>query len=273
MSEQRHWSFNDASMLRNKIFPEGFAAPESTLPSGPFHPLADWENRYDLVYCGSQDFDKNEYTYYGSLHLKATFAGDSVSFAVKSIRQTGQDFRQERQHLSASFVAGRDALFSLKPDQEWSLDMARTNRRDTATAPYSRLQERGRLKNGFIEKTDASGRWFRYAEGGSGPVVSNWALLAAVQSLPRNGGGTAFGCLQDLERFYPAHRIRFYKTIEAQFGQNKRTLHGYVQVGSGIIPQFYWIDDSGRLLIARLALGMLVYNAAPRLDQIAKEDV
>ncbi len=46
-----------------------------------------------------------------------------------------------------------------------------------------------------------------------------------------------------------------------------------MQVGSGIIPQFYWIDDSGRLLIARLALGMLVYNAAPRLDQIAKEDV
>ena len=273
MAEQRHWSFDDALMLREKVFPEGFAAPETTLPSGPFNPAADYEASYDFVYCANKlIFNTDERCYYGSLRLKTEFKRAAVDFSVKSIRQTGQDFRQERQHVQAEFTTRNDELFSLKPGSEWTFLTKRSNAMDPTTSQYVGYAEKGRLSNGAIEKTNAKGQGFRFAETGSLPVSTNWSLIAAVQLLARDRSFD-FGCFQELERFFPGHQIQFYKTIEAQFGANTVALHGYVQKGPGILPQFYWVDDAGRLLIARFAMGMLVYNANPRLEKMAAEDL
>ena len=59
MSDVLHWSFDDNVMLRKTVFPEGFSAAESTLPTEAFDPSLDWENSYDLVYSGPQDFTEN----------------------------------------------------------------------------------------------------------------------------------------------------------------------------------------------------------------------
>ncbi len=275
MPDKRHWSFDDALMLREKVFPEGFAHAQTTLPSGPFNPSADYETSYDFVYCANKPiFNTDERCYYGSLRFKTEFKSDAVGFSVKSIRQTAQDFRKERQHLQAEFTTNRDELFSLKPGSEWTLSTKRgkTPVMDPTTAQYVGYAEKGRLRNGAIEKTNATGQGFRFAETGSLPVTTNWSLIAAVQLLARDRQ-FEFGCFQELERFFPGHQIKFYKTIEAQFGANTVALHGYVQKGPGILPQFYWVDDAGRLLIARFAMGMLVYNANPRIEKIAAEDL
>jgi hypothetical protein len=275
MAEQRHWSFDDALMLREKVFPDGFAHAQTTLPSGPFNPAADYEASYDFVYCSNKkEFNTDARCYYGSLRLKTEFKRDAVDFSVKSIRQTAQDFRKERQHLQAKFTTRRDELFSLKPGSEWALSTTRgkTKVMDARLTQYTGYSEKGRLKDGFIEKTNAAEQWFRFAETGTLPVSTNWSLIAAVQLLARDRSFD-FGCFQEVERFFPGHQIQFYKTIEAQFGANTVALHGYVQKGAGILPQFYWVDDAGRLLISRFAMGMLVYNANPRIEKIAAEDL
>ena len=140
-------------MLREKVFPDGFSHAQTTLPSGPFNPAADFEASYDFVYCANKPiFNTDERCYYGSLRLKTEFKTDAVDFSVKSIRQTGQDFKLERQHLSAKFTTRRDELFSLKPDAEWTILTKRSNTMDRTTSHYVGYAEKGHLSNGAIEK-------------------------------------------------------------------------------------------------------------------------
>ena len=84
-------------MLTETIFPMGFSAPQSTLPTGPFNPKQNWENRYDVIYSGPQGFTDMGKVVYGSLHLKADFNAEGVRMEIESVRQTGQNFAHERE--------------------------------------------------------------------------------------------------------------------------------------------------------------------------------
>ncbi|MBT3381271.1 MAG: hypothetical protein HN742_06770 [Lentisphaerae bacterium] len=266
MGEKYHWSFNDNVMLRNTIFPQGFSAPESTLPTAAFDASSDWESSYDLVYCGPQDFTEPNKVAYGSLTLGATFSGDRVRLTVNSIRQTGQHFRKEREFLTTAFDCNRDALWSLKDPSSWQLAAETRNVQSAPAAPSRNYTLKGSLKNGKLWKKGKTGRAYVYRQLEMGvPVVASWALLAAVQSMPRDRR-FPFSYFEDLERFSAGHSIAFLEEFEAEFGGRKVMIHGYTHKGPGIIPSYYWVDDSGRLLIARFGLSMLVYNAKPLID-------
>ena len=49
-ADRLHWSFSDGPNLTKVVFPEGFSSEESTLPTGKFDPLTDWEQSYDVVF-------------------------------------------------------------------------------------------------------------------------------------------------------------------------------------------------------------------------------
>lgn len=121
MREHYHWSFNDNPMLRDTIFPKGFSAPESTLPTEDFDPSTNWENAYDLVYSGLQGFTEPGKYIYGSLRLGAQVSADSVRLKVNSIRQTFESFQRERIFLTTELICNRDDLFSLKDPSDWTL--------------------------------------------------------------------------------------------------------------------------------------------------------
>ena len=275
MSDKLHWSFGDSLVLREKIFPEGFSAPKSTLPAEAFSPAANWENAYDLVYTGTDEqyIKKNCYAYFGSLRIGAQFEKDRLHLKVQGIRQMQEQEPHERQHLEAESTCRRDALFSLEDGAAWNLRLRLKHVLDVTTKPYSQMDETGRFQQGRIEKRSDSGDWRTYRTTSSEfPLVSDWALLAAVQSLPRDQE-FRFGHFQQLERYCPGHRIRFLETFAARFGDNEITLHGYAHTGQGITPRFYWVDDHGRLLIARFTLSALVYNPNPHLEKEALNDI
>ena len=252
-------------MLRNTIFPNGFSAANSTLPTGPFDPSSEWENSYDLIYSGPQDFTEPSKYVYGSLRLGAKFSAEAVRLTVKSVRQTGQNFKNEREFITTSFDCNRDELFSLKDPSSWKVEAQTRNVQSAAAAPYRNCFQKGLLNKNRIYKKGAAGSSFLYRQTKRVPVVSNWALLAAVQSMPRDQR-FSFSYFEDLERFFAGHSIAFLETFQAQFGGRKVMLHGLTHKGPGIIPSYYWVDDSGRLLIARFGLSMLVYNANPMID-------
>jgi hypothetical protein len=267
MSDVLHWSFDDNVMLQKTIFANGFSAADSTLPTGPFDPSADWENSYDLVYSGPQDFTEPNKYIYGSLRLGAQFSKDSVRLTVNSVRQTGQNFKHEREFLTTAFDCNRDALFSLKDTSSWKLEAETRNVQTASAAPFRNYFQKGSLDKGRIYKKGISGSSYLYREAEAEPIVSNWALLAAVQALPRDRR-LSFSYFEDLERFFPGHSVAFLQDFEATFDGRKVMLHGYTHKGPGIIPSYYWVDDSGRLLIARFGLSMLVYNAKPEIDSV-----
>ena len=267
MSDVLHWSFDDNVMLRKTVFPKGFSAAESTLPTGAFDPASDWENLYDLVYSGPQDFTEPNKYIYGSLRLGAKFSGDSVRLTVNSVRQMGQNFPVEREFLTTAFDCSRDALFSLKDPSNWKIEAETRNVQSAQAAPFRNYFQKGSLNKNRIYKKGGSGRSYLYRDAGSGPVACNWGLLAAVQTLPRDRRFSFF-YFEDLERCYSGHSIAFLEDFEAEFGGRKVMLHGYTHKGAGLIPSYYWVDDSGRLLIARFGLAMLVYNANPEIDSV-----
>ena len=274
MSDKLHWSFDDNYNLVKRVFPEGFSAPESTLPAGTFSPDADWENSYDLVYTGPPDAGTDAHVYYGSLRIKAGFKKEQVNLAVTGIVQQNNSFKFERQHFQAECTCRNEMFFPLSENTPWTVNLFLKNRIDPATRPFAQMIEEGRLVPGRIEKKDAGGRWYTYRTVDAGtPVVSDWALLASVHAVPRKKQEISFGYFHELERYTAGHQIHFLETLDASFGGREIKLHGYVQTGRGIPPYYYWVDDSGRLLMARYALSMLVYNANPRLEQEARNDV
>lgn len=267
MGDVLHWSFDDNVMLRNTVFPKRFSAAESTLPAEAFDPSSDWENSYDLVYSGPQDFTEPNKYIYGSLRLGAKFSGDGVRLSVNSVRQMGQNFPKEREFLTTAFNCNRDELFSLKDPSHWKIEAETRNVQTAPVAPFRNYFQKGSLNKNRIYKKGASGSSYLCREAAAGPIANNWGLLAAVQSMPRDRR-FSFSYFEDLERFSAGHSIAFLEDFEATFGGRKVMLHGYTHKGPGIIPSYYWVDDSGRLLIARFGLSMLVYNANPEIDSV-----
>lgn len=272
MDDRLHWSFGDGPNLRGKVFPEGFSADDSSLPRDIFDPMENWENAYDVIYTGPPHFEEDNKVYYGSLRLSQKHIDCRVKLRVHGIRQLQQHYRWERQHLEAEMVCNGDALYSLAKDTPWRIRLRLKNQYDPETQPFAPLDETGRLRDGGIEKQAADGSWYTYQSIGLGmPVVSDWALLAAVQQMPPFPE-FRFAQLQQLERYFGDQRIRYLELFEARFGEQEVPLHGYVHTGKGMIPSYYWVDEHGRLLIARYALTTLVYNAHPRLEEVAKDD-
>lgn len=267
-----HWSCRDNTLLKN-IFPQGFAAPvATTLPQGDFDPFADWENSYDLAFAGPYNLSSDDRIYYGSLRIKTKFRNEACTLSIDGIRQLQQDFNFERQYTNVNCTCVKNNLFALAQNTPWHIRNTLKNQRDKNCLPFKVFNETGRLANGRIENKDASGKWHCYKDfDHSNPVVSNWSLLAAVQLLSCKGE-SEFGYFPELARFHPGHKIRFLENCDAVFNGTKVELKIFVQIGPGVTPIFYWVSEQGRLLIARYALSILVYNPKPRLEIIAEND-
>jgi len=82
------------------------------------------------------------------------------------------------------------------------------------------------------------------------PFTSNWSLFDAVQRLPGEAAKPLqFALLEDLELVKRGQRLSFRESTEFDFGGGTQTLRGYHQIGEGILPYHYWVDEPSRLLI------------------------
>jgi len=83
------------------------------------------------------------------------------------------------------------------------------------------------------------------------PFTSNWSLFDAVQRLA--GPATkplTFTLLEDLDLVKENQRLSFRESVEFDFGGGAVPMHGYQQIGRGILPYHYWVDGHHRLLVA-----------------------
>ncbi len=82
------------------------------------------------------------------------------------------------------------------------------------------------------------------------PFTSNWSLLDAVHRLPGDEmKPLQFTLLEDLELVKRGQRLSFRESVEFDFGGGTQALHGYHQIGEGILPYHYWVDEHNRLLV------------------------
>ena len=79
---------------------------------------------------------------------------------------------------------------------------------------------------------------------------SNWSLFDAVQRLPFDSKTIEFTLLEELELPKPEQKLSAGQTAEVELGGRMVKLHSFEQIGRGILPITYWLDDQHRLTIA-----------------------
>jgi len=141
-------------------------------------------------------------------------------------------------------------------------------------APHTHIEKSAEAKAGEVVFT-SRGRKSRVAL--PGPHTLRWALLDAVQRLPRDPSlALGFTLIDHFDQAKPdqelhyrgaqsvqlgARQVRreqvvqldkgrvFRPTLVEEGGQPVR-LHRFTQVGRGIVPWVYWVTDAGRVLFA-----------------------
>ena len=110
----------------------------------------------------------------------------------------------------------------------------------------------------------------------SSAYTSNWSLFDAVQRLARpSGASLRFTQLDAGDAPKPNQVLAFYQSADLQYrwpGAPNLRVHGFLQVGEGISPQVFWVDDRGELLFLLSGLDALVLDTgAPEAQPSTRE--
>ena len=121
----------------------------------------------------------------------------------------------------------------------------------------TRVEEEGRVEDGHIIWQNRGARRRK----APAAFTSNWSLFDAVQRFSEKPFTTLqFDMFEDLDLFKPNQRLTYWGTTEVELGGRTMKLTGYQQIGEGILPYHYWLDASGRLILAYGALRGFMFN-------------
>jgi hypothetical protein len=94
------------------------------------------------------------------------------------------------------------------------------------------------------------------------PWTSNWSVFDAVQRLPAGRPKPLkFALLEEMDLLKPDQRLEFREEKQIELNGRTLRLRGYHQIGRGVLPWLYWVDESGRLLLAYSGVRAFLYDA------------
>jgi hypothetical protein len=229
-----------------ELFTLNLLAPGLTAfvpPSGPFDPAGEWTQRWGVhtlnVGVGRV----------GQLTLTRRKTADGLTLALDYEKHGPIGVFQK---TAGTLDCAADALATPRRWQ-WTTDMVSAPGSAAEGVPLAgmRLEKSATLENGHW--TRACGGVTRHADL-PGPVALNWALFEAVQRLPRAlARPLAFTLIDDLDQPKPEQELRAHEEALAPLPAAPDAplrLHSFRQLGRGIVPWIYWLDEQGRLLFA-----------------------
>ncbi len=219
-------------------------------PRGGFDPEGVWEHTYDVypVYGKlSKVSDKHE----GKCRIKREVVdgGDSFRLDVSSevtFLDLGYGIHPTRSQLTTARIRCKsDCLSTL---QSWELESVALGGEGEAR-PLSKMGETGVFADGKIKLKSPKVKTREIYV--SSNLTSNWTLFDAVQRLGgKEAPSGSFAMLEDLRLVRGEQCLSFDGEAEFELGGKKMRLYGYHQIGEGILPIHYWLDEEGRLLFA-----------------------
>lgn len=209
-------------------------------PTGPFDPSGAWEHRYAVcIIIPAQD--TGQLNRAGWLRLKGQPA-DAGTFQLE-VELAANMNDKTVYSVSARLTCATNGLST---PRRWDL---KTQILDPQRQPveYTPNTETGEVANGVIRRRGARERTIPEPAA----WTCNWSLFDAVQRLPGNDvEPLTFTMLEELELLKPNQRLAYRETVELKFGDRSTRLHCFEQIGTGILPYHYWLDDRRRLLFA-----------------------
>lgn len=225
------------SLTKIKACLEGFQTP-----SGPFDPQGAWEHRYGVwVVLPESGFGKTSKL--GVLALRREAAkGGGVALDVNLFtQQSGRGTWGYR--VQARLVCAEDRLTTPRSWELRAADLDQTGKPTEGT----QVQEVGEVAQGVIRRRGKGERTTPAPKS----FTSNWSLFDAVQRFAGNQvEPMAFDLLEEMNLLKPNHRLTYRRSVEMELGGRATRLHGFDQIGEGIRPYEYWLDDQRRLLMA-----------------------
>lgn len=259
MFQKRHRAAEDDS---DEVLSEGRARPYGTLasvrwfldhfspPSQSFDPRANWVLTYALWL---EDAKKAA----GYLELRREASGSGISLQVDAaVRQTTGVIHSTK----AKILCADDAFCT---PHSWQLESSilSPNGDPVASTP---LTHRAVVKKDTMEAELGGRKRVRQLPV---PFTSNWSLFEGVQRMSNNGGTPLrFALLQDLDLLKPRQMlsVREQTTVDIAGGRSL-SLECYEQIGEGVLPCHYWVDERHRLLF--LLSGTTAYLYDPEARQ------
>ena len=219
-------------------------------PMGAFDAEDCWEHTYD-VYPVYGKLSKWSKKHRGRCRIKRKALSGKDAFRLEvSSEVTFLDFGYgnhptKTQLTRASIQCAKNVLAT---PQSWTLESVALGA-EGKSRPLSQMSESGVFAKGIIKLTNAEGasRKIDVSEN----LTSNWSLFDAVQRMHKKEPPKAdFEMLEDLRLPRAEQRLTLDGPIEVELGGKKTRLYGYHQIGEGILPIHYWLDEQGRLLFA-----------------------
>jgi hypothetical protein len=223
-------------------------------PDGPFDPRVSWRHMYRLWMVGRE---------VGYLQLTRTAPADGGPAQL----EVDQRFMQEN-GVAVTTAAIRTGTDPLACPQSWDLEAVILDT-DAKPVEVTRIKAAGAVKDGAVHATRGGRTTARPAPA---PLTSNWSLFDAVQRLaPGDGKTLEFTLLEELDLLKPEQQLAYRGTVATELGGRAVTLHHWQHLGRGIEPYDYYVDGSGRLLVA--LSGIRAYFLDPGAPALYQEQL
>lgn len=222
-----------------------------TPPGDSFDPEGSWKHAY-LMHLRSEG--QAQVPGFLELQREVSKTGVTLSVDMQVRHMTGG-----LQQTKAKIVCANDALCSPK---SWQLESVLLDANGNPVAS-TRLASRAVARAGAINVEFGK---HRRAIKLPGPWTSNWSLFDAVQHLRgKEMAPLRFALLEDLDLLKPNHRLSFAETAGVKVaGGRELRLTGYEQIGEGVLPFHYWLDEQRRLLFVLSGPRTYIYDSEAR---------
>lgn len=228
----------------------GAGLNQIALPESPFDPASSWQHRYG-VYSVAGRLSR-----VGELRLDRQVKANG---RVLLDMQYQKSLSGGRQTISAKIHLAADN--SLSTPENWSF-VARVLDTEGRLIDNTQIKKSIRMQNGALAIDDASGQKTVPI---NGDYTLNWALFDAVQRLPAEPfTPIPFTLIDHFDQVKPNHTLSFRASTNVTIRGRPQTLRAYDQLGEGIVPWVWWVDQHGHLLAA--ISGLELYLLEPPMQ-------
>jgi len=208
--------------------------------SEDFKPNGNWVNTYRIWTCHGYRESGNENV--GFVQIERATGKPNKSFTLK-VHQQVVETDGMLNIIDASIKCLNNELAS---PVQWHLTSRiirpdRKQRRELGT-------EEKVLINGNVMSIETSGHTIKRKV--SSQLTCDWCLFEAIQRLAFNKQTSLnFDLLEGLSLLKKGQRLSYRGLYPTKMSGENIPLHCFVQLGNGILPCKYWLDDHHRLLV------------------------
>ena len=214
--------------------------PDFSPDGKPFNPAEEWTNRYKIWTC--HGYRESGNLDVGFLQIQRGSAGPDKRFEL----QIHQELQNQEETLNR-VVAKIDCIEGdLSCPVKWdytSVFLDADGKEDKSLTVNVKGQSSDSeirwTRNGLLSKLACKGR-----------PSCDWCVYETVQRRANQfTGNLTFDMLESLERFKPGQQLIDRGRVNVKIGNSGRRLHRFDQIGTGVLPFEYWVDETSRLCV------------------------